>query len=117
MNNLSERLRMTRKAHGYSQTSLAQIVGVTQTTISDMEAGKRRPSVEVLEKLCDALECSSDYLLGLLPTGEGSTLGQSRLPGALTPEILAMVEERNISESELKTALKLTSVMREDKGK
>ena len=42
-------------------------------------------------------------------------MAQNALPGALTPEILRIVAERNLSENDLKTALKVADVMREER--
>jgi len=114
MNNLASKLRLMRTAQNLSQNQLASAVGITQPFLSDIESGKRRPSLEVLEKLCDVLGCSADYLLDIPQDGGPPALEQPTLPGALTPEVLRIVRERNITENELKTALKVASVMREE---
>ena len=113
MNDLSDRIRLLRTAQSLNQKQLAEMVGITQPFLSDIEKGKRNPSIEVLQKLCDALGCSADYLLNR--PGEGTKLEEAILPGSLTPDILRIVRERNISEEELRTALKVTAVMREGK--
>jgi transcriptional regulator with XRE-family HTH domain len=113
MNDLSDRIRLLRTSQSLNQKQLAELVGITQPFLSDIEKGKRNPSIEVLQKLCDALGCSADYLLNR--PSEGTKLEEATLPGGLTPDILRIVRERNISEEELKTALKVTAVMREGK--
>lgn len=115
MNNLSDRIRLMRKAQKLSQNQLAALVGITQPFMSDIESGKRRPSLEVLEKFCDALGCSADYLLGIPHEESPKELAQNKLPGALTPEILRIITERNLSENELLTAIKVADVMRDQK--
>ena len=51
-----------------SQVSLAQILGVTPTQVSDMEKGKTSTSLDRLVILCQTLDVSADYLLGLRDT-------------------------------------------------
>lgn len=60
-----ERLKEKRKALGMSQTELAERVGVTSRTIQNYELGSRKPqNMEVVQKLADALNTTTDYLLG-----------------------------------------------------
>lgn len=58
-----------RKAHGYSQADLGELMGVAQNTISNWEQGKREPDYASLKKLALFLDCSVDYLIGNLPIG------------------------------------------------
>jgi len=113
MNDFSDRIRLLRISKGLNQKQLAGIVGITQPFLSDIEKGKRKPSIEVLQKLCDALGCSADYLLNR--PNDSIKLEEPSLPAGLTPEILRMVRERNITEDELKTALMVTDVVREQR--
>lgn len=114
MNDLSDKIKLLRSAQNLNQTQLAELVGITQPFLSDIEKGKRKPSIEVLQKLCDALGCSADYLLSL-PHSDGAGMKETSLPGSLTPEIIRLVRERNITEDDLRTALKVAVVMREDR--
>lgn len=58
-----ENLRKLRKAKGLKQRELAALVGVTESTISQLENGKRDPSFELSLKLAEALDCeSSDFV-------------------------------------------------------
>ena len=40
---------------GYSQTQIAEVVGITQQMYSAIELGERRPSVEVAKKIAAVL--------------------------------------------------------------
>lgn len=62
---LSTRLRETRFEHGISQKQLAELIGVSQDTISIWERAKATPGAEQLFAICKVLEISSEYLLGL----------------------------------------------------
>ena len=112
MNDFSDRIRLMRVAQNLNQTQLAELVGITQPAMSDIEKGRRKPSIEVLEKLCDVLGCSADYLLNR-PKNHAK-LEETHLPSGLTPEILRIVEERNLTEDELKMALCVANIMRDE---
>ena len=114
MNDFSDRIRLMRVAQNLNQTQLAELVGITQPAMSDIEKGRRKPSIEVLEKLCDVLGCSADYLLNR--PKNITKFEENKLPGGLTPEILQIVRERNLSEDELKMALRVANIIRDDQN-
>lgn len=66
MSKFSERLVLSLKNNGMSQSELARKINVTQKAINNYFCGKREPSYDVLIKICKALDESSDYLLGLV---------------------------------------------------
>ena len=66
---ISERLKELRTARGYSQSELAEKLHVSKSTISMIEAGARKPSLEVLEMIADFFNVTTDYLRG---TEDGS---------------------------------------------
>src|SRR5450830_262433 len=60
---LSKRIRSIREQLGYSQQRLAELLGISRVTVSQMEAGRRKLSASDLKKLSDILEMPADYLL------------------------------------------------------
>lgn len=60
----SNRIRELREAKSLSQDQLAEKLGITKQAVSQYERGVRKPSVPMLEALCDYFNVSSDYLLG-----------------------------------------------------
>ena len=118
MNDLSKKLKAKRKLQGLSQTQLAQQVGITQAFLAEIESGRKRPSIEVLEKLCDALSCSADYLLGLSDDRGYRPLREEGLAGrGITPELLREVYERNVTGRELRLALDFVKTMQDENAK
>jgi repressor LexA len=58
---VNEKIRQLREKLGITQKELAQKVGVDQTTISYYEAGKRSITVDMLQKIADALGVDVRY--------------------------------------------------------
>ncbi len=58
-------IRKIRKQLGLSQTQLAKLVGIKQGTISMYESGANFPSLPVLRKMAQVLNCTTDELLGI----------------------------------------------------
>ncbi len=66
MKSLGARLRHRREELGLSQVEVAALAGMRQNMISRMESGDTpNPGADVLTRLCLALSCPSDWLLGL----------------------------------------------------
>lgn len=52
---IGEKIKTIRKKMGYTQKSLGEISGTSETTIKQYEAGKRQPKIEQLQKIAAAL--------------------------------------------------------------
>lgn len=61
---LAENIAESRKAKKLSQGELAERLGVTQGMVSQMERGMKIPTVAMLERMADVLDCSMDRLVG-----------------------------------------------------
>lgn len=60
-----ENLKYIRKIRNLSMKQLGEKVGVSESTISLYENGKRQPDHEMLKKLSSVLNVSIDFLLGI----------------------------------------------------
>src|SRR5271168_138762 len=58
------RLREARELRDLSQGTLAEKAGMQASAISHFETGSRKPSFDNLRRLADALDVTTDYLLG-----------------------------------------------------
>lgn len=58
------RLRAARELRDLSQEGLAKRTGLQPSAISHFETGSRKPSFDNLRRLADALNVTTDYLLG-----------------------------------------------------
>ena len=61
--NLGERLSKIRKEKSITQSELADLLYVTNKTISSWESDRTEPSLEMLIKLSEILDCSVAYLI------------------------------------------------------
>lgn len=62
---LSSRLRRFREARNMAQKELAALIGVSSARYSNWEQGLHRPDVELLAKLCEALNVSPSEMLDI----------------------------------------------------
>lgn len=65
MSKMGNRIRELRTNMSLSQEQLADKLGVTKQAVSQMERGVRKPSMEMLDALCDFFNVSADYLRGM----------------------------------------------------
>lgn len=56
-------IRELRKQHGLTMRELGEKIGVSESTISLYETGKREPNYETLLKIAELFNVSVDYLL------------------------------------------------------
>ena len=64
MEDFARRLERIRTDAGLSQTALAASIHVSQSAISQMESGERKPSFDTVRGLAKALGVKPSYLLG-----------------------------------------------------
>ena len=61
---IAERLRALRKERNLRQSDVAKLLGIGVRTYQYYEGDAHRPDYEMLMKLADFFEVSTDYLLG-----------------------------------------------------
>lgn len=70
---VSNNIRRLRKLNNLYQKQLADMVGTSAQVISNWERGYTKPNDEDLISLADALDCSTDDLLGRKPKHKDSS--------------------------------------------
>ena len=63
--NFSIQLQEAIKFSNLTYAELARKLNITKATMSMYKSGKALPSLETFEKMCDYLDVSADYLMGL----------------------------------------------------
>ena len=67
LRDLPRNLKELRDLRGLTQAELAQRADMAAASVSHFETGQRLPSLDSLVRLADALEVSTDTLLGRAP--------------------------------------------------
>lgn len=73
-------MKTLRKEYGYTQSDVANLLEIGQTTIANYENGSRVPDIQKLSKIADLYKVSVDYLLGR--TRERTLAGQEHEPAS-----------------------------------
>ena len=61
---MNQRFKEARVRAGMTATAAAKALGVSQTTVSNWDLGRKQPSLELLCKAADLYGVTTDYLLG-----------------------------------------------------
>lgn len=91
-----ERLKSARDLRGWNQADLAEATKLQVSAISHFETGTRSPSFDNLRKLADALQVTTDYLIGRSdsPALSNATVGKLfRKAEQLTAKDLEFLEQ------------------------
>ena len=63
MEKFGNKLRVARKDRGFTLNILAEKCGTSEGVLRNYEKARKVPNVEMLLRICDALQVSPDYLL------------------------------------------------------
>jgi len=89
---LSKKLKELREEKGYLQKFVADKIGVRSNTLSGYENGTRSPDPEMIIKLAELYEVSTDYLLGRTnPSNKGDIYEQD-----IDKELKEIMSEMNV---------------------
>lgn len=58
---LHEKLKALRIRNHFTQQDIADRLGVTRSTVSNFEIGRRKPEIDVLEKLAEVYKVDLNY--------------------------------------------------------
>ncbi|GIK23627.1 MAG: hypothetical protein BroJett005_30410 [Ignavibacteriota bacterium] len=93
-----DRLRAARELRKLSQSDLAERAGFQPSAVSHFETGRRSPSFDNLKRLADALDVTTDYLLGRVEEPKGGT------PAAAGPTVNRLFRNaERMSQDDLQT--------------
>ena len=97
MYNLGDYIKTLRKKHKMTQQALAEMLHVSDGTVSKYEASTMTPSVETLRSIASIFNISMDELFGMKHQGTISTHG---LLESQTETLKALVEAYRIKNSQ-----------------
>ena len=63
---LGSRVRVLRRKRGWTQVEMAELLGVDRSYLSEIETGKKDPSLRVLKTIADGFKLTlSQFLSGM----------------------------------------------------
>lgn len=65
---LNERIRQLRKMNNLTAKEFSTIFNISHSSVSLYESGKRTPSIDLIIKIAQYFDVSTDYLLGVTDT-------------------------------------------------
>lgn len=92
MDKIGERIKNLREENGYSQTQVAEYLGIDQSNLSKIERGERKFKLGLLKKLCLLYNCSQDYILCRSDEYDKNTIS-FRSDGKADLKVIAKVNE------------------------
>lgn len=89
---MGPRLRAARERHGSTLAGVSCATGIAPSTLSRIETGRRKPTLEVVLRLAEEYGVSLDYLAGTVPAPERPaparrTSGDGKTVLPLTPYV------------------------------
>lgn len=111
---LGEKIKSARKAKGFTQRQLADMVNAKHNSISDWESNKSKPDMDTVELLCGALDLTPTYLVGSKSDDEYADIIGKIMN---EPGLLDMIDDyRNLSENDKKAIRQIISSLRNSRG-
>lgn len=90
------RLKTLRQAANLTQEKLSELTGLSQKQISRWESGEREPGANDLIQLAQALNTSTDFLVGLTDDPSPATANSGEL-SELERDLLAAVRRGDLA--------------------
>ncbi|MBE7084481.1 MAG: helix-turn-helix transcriptional regulator [Clostridiales bacterium] len=105
-------IKELRKEMGCSQNQLADVLGVTQDSISLWENDKRIPDAPYIITMAKFFDVTTDYLLGLSGDYKRVAVGTDYEQEFVKEEIQLIYEYRKLSDDKKKLVDELISVLK-----
>lgn len=104
------RLKELRKSKNLSQEKLAEILGASNNAVYNWEVGRSQPPIEIITKLAEYFNVTTDYLLGF----SKDNLDEIEKLKIALKEAGMMVGD-DLTMEELEKALKIVEMMKDNK--
>ncbi|MBS1625866.1 MAG: helix-turn-helix transcriptional regulator [Bacteroidetes bacterium] len=89
--NIGTAIKEVRKQKNFSQIELAEQIGISQTSLSQIESGNKRPSSNTLKKVCEVLKVSELLLYVMSASEEDIPEEKKEIFNMLFPSIKGLV--------------------------
>ena len=91
---LAKRLKFLREKQGMGQQKVCTALNIEQSTLANYENGKRVPKIDILIKIAQYYNVSTDYLLGLSDVESQNLIPEPKSNEA-TSKILTTFQQLN----------------------
>ena len=78
-NQIGDNIKYLRQSAGLTQAQLGKMFGVSHVTVSTWESGRTMPTLEIIDRLCVALHCRKEEILGFGYAGRDKDIQRKKL--------------------------------------
>lgn len=90
-----DRVKYLREQNGYTQLELANMLGISRSSVNAWEMGLSNISVKYVKELADIFNVSTDYILGLDKTATINILGLNEEQVAIIVKLIDYLKDLN----------------------
>ncbi|MDH1511881.1 helix-turn-helix domain-containing protein [Pseudomonas mosselii] len=88
---LYKALRLIRSFHDMSQTELSESLGISKSYLSEIESGKKQPTLDILEKYSKEFEIPLSSIMFFSETIDANKLGE-KVRVSLAKKVVSILE-------------------------
>ena len=93
---VADRIKALREQKGFTQTDLANQLGITRSSVNAWEMGISVPSTQYIVELAHIFKVSTDYLLCVDTSATVSVAGLTEKDVQLVHTIISHLKEKNL---------------------
>lgn len=93
---VADRIKALREQKGFTQTDLANQLGITRSSVNAWEMGISVPSTQYVVELAHIFKVSTDYLLCVDTSATVSVAGLTEKDVQLVHTIISHLKEKNL---------------------
>lgn len=92
---VADRIKTLRENHGFTQSELSKLLGITRSSVNAWEMGISVPSTQYIVELADIFKVSTDFLLGVEASASVSVAGLNEKDIQLVHSLINHLKEKN----------------------
>lgn len=129
MNDIGEKIKSIRKSRGLTQKQLGEKLGISQALVGQYETGKRKPKLEQITRIANALSVDIGDLIDSVPINNYMSIeqfldmvkylvGESNAKSPFDPYVVSdFLDGKELSDEEMVEVTKFTDFLDRSKDK